>query len=711
MASFSPLTPSGGALPYTYSYTGTLPAGLNFSATTGVVSGTPTSTYATASLIFSVKDANNIVSNTTSTVLFTVGAASANIVATATTTPQNLTVGTAMASFSPLTPSGGTLPYTYSYIGTLPTGLSFNTATGAVTGTPAGTYATASLIFLVRDANNVVASTTSTVLFTVGAASANIVATATTTPQNLTVGTAMASFSPLVPSGGVLPYTYSYIGTLPTGLSFNAATGAVTGTPTAPYATASLIFSVKDANNVVASTTSTVLFTVGAASTNVVAIATTTAQNLTAGTAMASFLPLTPSGGVLPYTYSYTGTLPTGLSFSASTGAVTGTPAVAYAAANLVFSVKDANNVVASTTSTVSFSVVPAPVAATDLDAFNAGYAAYLAKDYAGAAVKFDAMILAYPNSTLLGSAYYYLGKSLYHLNDLSGAIAKFDMVLNHYPSNSFVDHALFWKGKSVQKQGKIQFAAGNLTGAATLFANARTIYLLVISGYPSTTLVPDCRYEIALTYFDEKRYAEALPLFQAVLTNYPAATIADGAQYHYARSIHALAHAAVAGYSFTQARTEYGKLMTGYPASMWVDHAQYQIGKTYYDETNYSTALVELNKVLTNYPASTVADGAQYYIARSMHALALTVPPPYTLQQARDEYGKMKNYPLSIFVDNAAFYAAFTYHDATQCTLELTALKAFVAAYPLSTFVASANTHIGDLALIPPVTHTACIP
>jgi hypothetical protein len=181
-----------------------------------------------------------------------------------------------------------------------------------------------------------------------------ISATATTTAQNLTVSTAMSSFSPLTASGGTTPYTYSYTGILPTGLSFSTTTGAVTGTPTAAYATASLVFSVKDANNVVASTTSTVSFIVGAAI-PISATATTTAQNLTVGTAMASFTPLTASGGATPYTYSYTGTLPAGLSFNTSTGAVTGTPTATYATANLVFSVKDANNVVASTTSTVSF--------------------------------------------------------------------------------------------------------------------------------------------------------------------------------------------------------------------------------------------------------------------------------------------------------------------------------------------------------------------
>ena len=105
------------------------------------------------------------------------------------------------------------------------------------------------------------------------------------------------------------------------------------------------------------------------------ATATTTAQSLTVGTAMTSFTPLTAVGGTTPYVYSYTGTMPIGLSFRASTGAVTGTPTAAQSAANLVFSVHDANNNVASTTSTVSFTV-NSPLAFGD--SYSGGKVAYI---------------------------------------------------------------------------------------------------------------------------------------------------------------------------------------------------------------------------------------------------------------------------------------------------------------------------------------------
>jgi len=98
-----------------------------------------------------------------------------------------------------------------------------------------------------------------------GAPTPPLTASATTTPQVLTVGYAMTGFSPLTPSNGTQPYTYSVTsGALPTGLNLNASSGVITGTPTAIYPTANIVFSVQDANNVVANTTSTVSFRVAA---------------------------------------------------------------------------------------------------------------------------------------------------------------------------------------------------------------------------------------------------------------------------------------------------------------------------------------------------------------------------------------------------------------------------------------------------------------
>ena len=271
---------------------------------------------------------------------------------------------TAITSFSPFSSvTDGTTPYTY-YVssGALPTGVTIDSSSGLVSGTPTVTYATASVVFSVRDVNNVVASTTSTVSFTVSVTPISAVA-GNTTPLSVQQNTAITSFNSFTSvSNGTVPYTYFVSsGILPIGIILNSGNGLVSGTPNTVQSAANVTFSVKDVNNVVASTTTTRSFEVTVIPISAVAGSTTTVS-ATQNSAITSFNAFTSvSNGTTPYTYYVsTGTLPPGITISSSTGLVSGTPNTAQSAANVTFSVKDVNNVVASTTTTTSFTVTSA---------------------------------------------------------------------------------------------------------------------------------------------------------------------------------------------------------------------------------------------------------------------------------------------------------------------------------------------------------------
>jgi hypothetical protein len=268
ISSFSPFASViNGTQPYTYFVSsGTLPTGITINASTGVVSGTPTVAYPLANVVFSVKDSEDVIAETTSTVAFTV-TPPISAVAGATSTVSGYQ-NSAINSFNPFSSvTGGTLPYTYFIsAGALPAGITINSSTGLVSGTPTTTYSTANVTFSVQDANSVVASTTKTVGFTVNAA-LTATAGATTTvsvPQN----TAISSFNPFSSvTGGFTPYTYFVsAGTLPNGITINPSTGLVSGTPTTVQGAANVTFSVRDVNNVTAATTRIVSFTVTSAS-------------------------------------------------------------------------------------------------------------------------------------------------------------------------------------------------------------------------------------------------------------------------------------------------------------------------------------------------------------------------------------------------------------------------------------------------------------
>jgi hypothetical protein len=148
-------------------------------------------------------------------------------------TPTTLTAGTAGTAYGQsLTASGGQSPYSFSTTlasGALPGGLSLS-STGAITGRPS---AVGSFSFTAAGTDS---STATAVAFTSSTVTLVIVAPAIALgPTSLPGGNSGTAYSQTVTaSGGMAPYTYSVsAGALPTGLSLNAATGVVSGTPSA----------------------------------------------------------------------------------------------------------------------------------------------------------------------------------------------------------------------------------------------------------------------------------------------------------------------------------------------------------------------------------------------------------------------------------------------------------------------------------------------
>jgi hypothetical protein len=232
------------------------------------------------------------------------------------------TVGTAYSSA--VAASGGSTPYTYS-AGNLPSGLSINSATGTITGTPAQNSAgTWSATVKVTDSTQPSSqSATASLSIKISAPAPNPLAVTTNSLPGDTVGSPYPSTA-LQASGGVSPYTWSLgSGTMPAGLNL-AAGGAISGTPSVA-GSYPLTLVVTDSSPTPQTAKATLTLTISASQIPTLTLTTTTLADATLNTAYSATL--TASGGVRPYAFSLAGgtTLPAGLTLS-SAGAITGTP-------------------------------------------------------------------------------------------------------------------------------------------------------------------------------------------------------------------------------------------------------------------------------------------------------------------------------------------------------------------------------------------------
>ena len=160
-------------------------------------------------------------------------------------------VGTAWASTNNVVvATQGQSPYQFALLtGVLPTGLTMNPVTGAITGTPgantAGAYA---VTIKATDSANV--PVIGQVPFVLTIAGGLVVSTSVLAPVS-TFGTANASLTTIQASSGVYPYSYAITtpSSLPTGMTIDPLTGVIGILATTPAGTYNVVVTATDATS------------------------------------------------------------------------------------------------------------------------------------------------------------------------------------------------------------------------------------------------------------------------------------------------------------------------------------------------------------------------------------------------------------------------------------------------------------------------------
>lgn len=335
------LTASGGVYPYTWSAS-SLPAGLILDTNTGKLTITsPGVAAGTYDITFTVTDNNTPNSTASRTLTLNVGAFGIATTALKTWTQESAgysftlqASGAPSGSVSWSAPASGT--------GSLPAGLTLAAVTGIITGTPSvsGTFTVA-----VTLTDSTPKSVTKNIPITINP-------TPTIVTSSLPAGVVGQSYSQTITmAGGTSPFTWQLTGSLPTGLSFDAGAGVISGIPTS---SGSFPFSVTVTD---ATTKVSVSQPLTIIVNSVLDITTSNAAKLQMISGVPYSATFSASGGVAPYTWTAPN-LPTGFSVNPFTGVLTATPNIT-GEFSFILTVTDTKGANVSKTFTV---IVSAPV-------------------------------------------------------------------------------------------------------------------------------------------------------------------------------------------------------------------------------------------------------------------------------------------------------------------------------------------------------------
>jgi TolA-binding protein len=196
-----------------------------------------------------------------------------------------------------------------------------------------------------------------------------------------------------------------------------------------------------------------------------------------------------------------------------------------------------------------------------------------------------------------------------------------------------------------------------------------------LIENFSSSSWTDDSQYQIAWCHINTENYSQAIKEFENLLITYPDSEYQEDAQYYigwcYEKKLGLPIPAILAYYT----------LLLEYPDSEWADDTQLGIGNCYYVTQDYGNAISEYQKVIDNYPLSDLLPLAQYSIAQS-YRLA------FYRNTAIEEYRELiLTYPYSEYCGPSQYYIGYCYYEKKDYQSAITKFQKVISSYPNSTW------------------------
>jgi len=324
---------------------------------------------------------------------------------------------------------------------------------------------------------------------------------------------------------------------------------------------------------------------------------------------------------------------------------------------------------------------------------FDLGLAYSRQGDKEKAVLEFQEFIEKYPQSELIKSAHFELGKNLYDLK-------KYKLALSELKKTS-TEQALYLRGKASEE-------LGDQEGEITAFEELR-------EKYPQSDFSQEAYFRLGNYYYDQKRYKEATEEFVKIVQFFPQSPLLSESYYWMGWSYFKLTDykkaseyfnkveedeenldlgqrakfmAAESWYNlkdYQKAREAYEKFIEMYPEGDFSANAQYAIAWIYLENKEYKSSIEEFKKLISIYPDSKFTEEAQFRVGKNYFLSG-------NKNLAKAELGKfISSYSNSSFRAEAMYLLSQIYLQEENWMDNIINLERLVREYPDSPYLSEA--------------------
>lgn len=247
------------------------------------------------------------------------------------------------------------------------------------------------------------------------------------------------------------------------------------------------------------------------------------------------------------------------------------------------------------------------------------------------------------PGGRFAERALLWLAESHYQLASFEEAYTHYRDYRQRYPQGKFLNEALYGLGWSAEKtrrsaearrvfnevlkrlEAGSNSAAGAQFGDSAMYGKIRALlsmerseeaeeeYRLLRQRYANSRWVADGGIQVAIHYFDQRRYAEAWSFFSQVLEGYPGTYLALLAAYLGGESLYRLS-------DYTKVVVHFQRLAQLFADPTFAPGARFRLALAYYRLERYGHAAEQFRRFLKRFSASQFAEEARFMLGEVLY-------------------------------------------------------------------------------------------